>query len=68
MQRSYKLLLSKEPDGNYTVTVPALPGCITYGKDIDDAINMAKEAIALYISELQSRNETPDTLTSRKSN
>jgi antitoxin HicB len=61
MQRSYKLLLNKEQDGKYTVTVPALPGCVTYGENIDDAISMAKEAIELYIEELQSRNENiPD--------
>jgi antitoxin HicB len=61
MQRSYKLLLHKEDDNRYSVVVPALPGCITYGENIDDAISMAKEAIELYIVELQSRNETvPD--------
>lgn len=61
MQRSYKLLLNKERDGKYTVTVPALPGCVTYGENIDNAISMAKEAIELYIQELQSRNEVvPD--------
>ena len=58
MQLSYKLLLHKEADGKYTVIIPALPGCVTYGKNIDDAISMAKEAIELYIEELQSRNET----------
>ena len=30
-KRSYKLLLTNEPEGGYTVTVPALPGCVTYG-------------------------------------
>jgi len=61
MQRSYKLLLHKEDDNRYSVVVPALPGCITYGENIDDAISMAKEAIELYIFELQSRNEAvPD--------
>jgi predicted RNase H-like HicB family nuclease len=50
---TYKILLHKEPEGSYTVTVPALPGCITYGENIDDAIEMAKEAIELYITELK---------------
>jgi antitoxin HicB len=54
---TYKLLLHKEPEGTYTVTVPALPGCITYGENIDHAIEMAKEAIELYISELKERGE-----------
>ncbi len=57
MQLQYKLLLHKEDDDRYTVTVPALPGCITYGNNIDHAISMAKEAIELYIEELKSRNE-----------
>ncbi len=61
MQLSYKILLHKEEDNRYSVMVPALPGCITYGENIDHAITMAKEAIELYIEELQSRNEViPD--------
>jgi len=53
----YKILLNKEPEGQYTVTVPALPGCITYGDNIEHAITMAKEAIELYIEDLQEREE-----------
>jgi len=49
---TYKLLLNKETDGRYTVTVPALHGCITFGDNVDHAIEMAKEAIELYIEEL----------------
>lgn len=55
--RTYRVVLKKEPEGGYTVTVPALPGCITYGEDVDEAILMAEEAIELYIDELKSRNE-----------
>ena len=50
---TYKIHLQKEVEGGYMVTVPALPGCITQGDDIDDAIAMAKEAIELYIEELK---------------
>jgi len=58
---TYKLLINKEPEGNYTVTVPALPGCVTFGDSIEHAIEMAKEAIELYIEELQDRGEVvPD--------
>ena len=58
---TYKIHLQKEPEGGFTVTVPALPGCITYGENIDEAIAMAKEAIELYIEELQERDEAiPD--------
>ena len=54
---TYKILLQKEPEGGFTVTVPALPGCITYGDNIDQALIMAKEAIELYIEELKERGE-----------
>ncbi|MBN8573090.1 MAG: type II toxin-antitoxin system HicB family antitoxin [Candidatus Kapabacteria bacterium] len=58
---TYKIHLHKEAEGGFTVSVPVLPGCITYGKDIDEAIAMAKEAIELYIEELQERGEAiPD--------
>jgi predicted RNase H-like HicB family nuclease len=58
---TYKIHLHKEDEGGFTVIVPALPGCITYGEDVDDAIAMAKEAIELYIEELQERGEAiPD--------
>ena len=51
-QLTYKIRLQKEPEGGYTVTVPALPGCVTYGNDMDEAIVMAREAIELYVESL----------------
>jgi antitoxin HicB len=56
-QLTYRILLSREPEGGYTVNVPTLPGCITYGETIDEAIAMAKEAIELYIESLVAHNE-----------
>jgi len=58
---TYKILLHKEPEGGFTVMVPTLPGCITYGENVDEAIAMGKEAVELYIEALQERGETiPD--------
>jgi len=58
---TYKLHLHKEPEGGYTVSVLSLPGCITYGENVDEAVKMAKEAIELYIEELNFRGESiPD--------
>jgi antitoxin HicB len=57
MQLTYKIMLHKEPEGSYTVSVPALPGCITYGDTIEHAMQMAKEAVELYIEELRERGE-----------
>jgi len=49
----YKVLIEKNEDGGYTVTVPALPGCITQGDTIEEAISNAKEAIAGHIEALR---------------
>ena len=57
MRLSYRILLRKEPEGGYTVIVPSLPGCITYGDTIEEAIKMAKEAIELYIENLREHDE-----------
>jgi len=54
---NYKILLKKEPEGGYTVFVPSLPGCITYGETVDESIINAKEAIELYIESLKSHGE-----------
>ncbi|MCD4767355.1 MAG: type II toxin-antitoxin system HicB family antitoxin [Methanosarcinales archaeon] len=54
---NYRILLRKEPEGGYTVMVPLLPGCVTYGETIEEAIDMAKEAIELYIESLKEHGE-----------
>ena len=60
-QLTYRILLTPEPEGGYTVNVPALPGCITYGENIDHAMTMAKEAIELYVETLQAEvDPVPD--------
>ena len=57
MHLNYKVLLHKAEEGGFTVTVPALPGCITEGDNLDEALSRAKEVIALYVEELKSRGE-----------
>ena len=51
---TYRIWLTKEPEGGYTVTVPSLPGCVTFGDSVDEAIVMAREAIDLYIEKSRS--------------
>ena len=49
----YTIILHPDPDeGGYTVTVPALPGCVTQGETLEEAIAMAKDAIRLYVESL----------------
>jgi len=54
---NFRVLLKKEPEGGFTVFVPSLPGCITYGDTVDESIANAKEAIELYIESLKAHGE-----------
>jgi antitoxin HicB len=56
-QRTYRILLTPEEEGGFSVSVPALPGCFTQGETIDEAIEMAKEAISVYIESLEEDGE-----------
>ena len=51
------IVFRAEPEGGFTVLVPTLPGCITYGKDIQEAQKMAKEAITLYLEDMAAEGE-----------
>jgi len=54
----YTIILEPNyPQEGYTVRVPALPGCITYGRTKDEALNRAKEAIEGFIEGLEKAGE-----------
>jgi len=55
--RTYRILLRRESEGTYTVMVPSLPGCITWGESVEHAIDMAKEAIGAYVEVLKEEGE-----------
>ena len=48
----YTAIFQKEPEGGYTVVIPALKGCVTYGKTIEKAQEAAREAIESYLGSL----------------
>lgn len=61
MQHTYRVLLTPEAEGGFSVSVPALPGCFTQGETVEEAMEMAREAIGLYVKSLESDGETvPD--------
>ncbi|HRD44915.1 MAG TPA: type II toxin-antitoxin system HicB family antitoxin [Caulobacter sp.] len=47
--RAYIALIHKEPDSDYGVSFPDLPGCISAGLTLDEARAMAEEALALHL-------------------
>jgi len=48
-----KVVLEKSEEGGYTVYVPALPGCISEGDTLEEALANIREAIALYLEPLE---------------
>ncbi|MBI2550808.1 type II toxin-antitoxin system HicB family antitoxin [Candidatus Uhrbacteria bacterium] len=44
-------------EGGYDVIVPALPGCVTQGRTLDEAKAMAEDAIRLYCESLRDDGE-----------
>jgi antitoxin HicB len=57
-ERQYTIVLIPEPEeGGYSVIVPALPGCVTQGETIEEAVAMAQDAIAGWIAVAEKHGE-----------
>jgi predicted RNase H-like HicB family nuclease len=48
---SYTVILEREADGGFVVSVPALPGCVSQGDSRQEALLNIREAIELYIED-----------------
>ena len=49
---TYTVQLEPAPEGGYTVRVPALPAVVTEGDTYEEALDMARDAIRLYVEAL----------------
>ena len=54
---TYNVHIEPIEEGGYEVEVPALPGCITWGRTYNEALEMAKDAIEGYLLSLQQHGE-----------
>ena len=54
-----KFVVYLEPaeEGGYVVSCPQLPGCVTQGENMQEALDMIKDAIQGYIASLQKHGE-----------
>lgn len=57
MKATYTVVLVREEDGGYSVSVPALKGCFTQGDDLPEALWMAEDAIRLFVESLQAHGK-----------
>jgi len=56
--RRYTVILAPDQeDGGYVVSVPALPGCVTEGDTIEEAMANARDLVRLYIQDLEEHGE-----------
>ncbi len=55
--RTYTIVVEPEETGGFMVSVPALPGCFTQGRSLDECRERAIEAIAVHIAGLQADGE-----------
>jgi antitoxin HicB len=55
--RTYTIVVEADESGDLVVSVPALPGCFTHGKTIDECKERAIEAIEAHIAGLVADGE-----------
>ena len=48
-----RIVLEPSEEGGYTATIPALPGCISEGDTVEEAIANVREALELYLEPLE---------------
>ncbi|MBW3565482.1 MAG: type II toxin-antitoxin system HicB family antitoxin [Acidobacteria bacterium] len=49
MSREFDVVVEQDSEGFYVASVPALPGCHTQARSLDELITRIREAIALYL-------------------
>ena len=54
---SYFAVFEPAIEGGYNVSFPDFPGCVTFGKNFEDAQNKAREVLELWIEELAVRRQ-----------
>src|SRR5947209_11068661 len=52
MERTYTFVFDPDPEGGFVVTCPALPGLVTHGQTLDEAREMAQDALDGFIQVL----------------
>jgi predicted RNase H-like HicB family nuclease len=56
MNRNFNVIIERDAEGYYVASVPALPGCHTQARSLDQLMKRIQEAIELYL-EVQEESE-----------
>lgn len=57
MRKYTVILIPDVEDGGDVVTVPALPGCVTQGETIEEAMDNAEDVIRLFLTSMEKHGE-----------
>jgi predicted RNase H-like HicB family nuclease len=60
MARQFDVVVEKDSEGFFVATVPALPGCHTQAKSLDQLMKRIKEVIELCLEVSGTHPESPD--------
>ena len=59
MKNEYTILIEKDEDGYYVGSIPALPGCHSQARSVDQLMERMEEAIALWLDVEQDTDPSP---------
>lgn len=60
MTQQFDIVVEKDSDGYFVASVPALPGCHTQARSLDELMVRVREAIELYLEEQDAAPEPLD--------
>ena len=49
----FRVILEPSNEGGYTVYVPSLPGCISEGETVEEALTNIREAVEFYLAPVE---------------
>jgi predicted RNase H-like HicB family nuclease len=55
----YTVILTPEPEGGFTITMPAFPEYVGFADSERDALELAREGIAFELERLQEAGQVP---------
>ncbi len=60
MTHQFDVVVEKDSEGYFVASVPALPGCHTQARSLDELMSRVRDAIELYLEEQGSGSESLD--------
>ena len=57
MKYAYTAILEPHENGAYMVTIPDIPGCVSYGDNLYEAVLMGTDAVSLMLTYLEEKGK-----------